>query len=469
MALPAPWHLLEEEIGRSQDYAGGARRLSDFFKGLEESFGAQELLHSLWGAGAEAKWWERFLFCLLDIGPSNKQVGDRALEGRRMRRLLLRGEVSQKFTEAETMLIERLHLMFQPMGVAGLQQSLVRGKALFLQALHGESLRTQEREFLTLLIRTEAECLKERVDWLSENCDPYNIKTMMRVLPRLRIYDEAVHEGLSLAKKFETGETIGRPMLSFEYEMKGPVYDKWRKEIGKSPRLAKLVELIDLQQQKKVATLDLIALATVQRWIFQFKGITLEPIDWVLRALHATDGDTFTFDAGDAALALLPRLANSGIVMHGNKLVGRFIEGSFPELIGRDLATRPPDRAEEKGFLDVKTLILQNITRDSVLEALLNNAKFYGTPGLIAYIASMSRSVIILSKIAKTRNLHTGAANRDVPMTLLTSPCNIPVNLIRVFVSTKYVSMVDLRHLVKMRGGIRREVRMMVEDYAKGR
>lgn len=469
MALPHPWHLLEAEIGSSQNYGQGSRRLADFFKGLEESFSAQDLLHSLWAADPEPKWMERFLFSLLDISPSNRQVGDRALAGRRMRRLLMRAGVSQLFTEAERMLAERLQLMFQPAGVAGLEHALVRGRGLFKRALFGENLNEEGRTFLTLLIRTEAECLKERVDWLSENVDPYNMKTMARVLPRLRIYDEAVHEGLDLAKKFESGEPIGQPTMTFEYEMKGPVYQKWIKEIRKSPRLVKLVELLDLQQQKRISTLDLIALGTMQRWIFQLRGIALGPIDWLVRALNATDGETFSLDAGEAAATLLPRVQNSGIQMHGQKLVGRFIEGSFPELIGRDLATRPLDRAEEKVFLDVKTLIAQNITRDGVIEALLSNAKIYGTPGLIAYIVQMCRSAVILSKIAKSRTLHSGFANRDVPLELLKSPCNIPVNLIRPFVSTKYVGMVDLRHLVKMRGGLRREVRMMVEEFLVGR
>jgi hypothetical protein len=150
-------------------------------------------------------------------------------------------------------------------------------------------------------------------------------------------------------------------------------------------------------------------------------------------------------------------------------LVGHIVSGSFPELIGRDLLTRPIDRKEEQALLDVKTLILQNITRDSVIEALLNNAKFYSSPGLIAYIVTMSRSVVILSKIAKSRNLHTGFANREVPMALLMSPCNIPVNLVRPFVNSKYVGMVDLRHLAKLRGGLRREVRAMIEEFVQGR
>jgi len=469
MALPAPWHLLEEEILRLQDYSRGASRLADFFKGLEESHSAQDLLHLLGAAKIEPKWWERFLFSLLDIAPADRQIGERALAGRRMGRLLQRVSVSADFTQAEQMLGERLTLMFQPTGAAGLKQALARGKALFHGAIAGKHLNEEERTFLTLLIRTEAECLKERVDWLSENADPYNMKAMARVLPRLRIYDEAVHQGLGLAKKFEDNQIIGEPMLSFEFEMQPAVFAKWRKEIGKSPRLTKLVEIIDLQREKRISTLDLIALASVQRWIFQLKQVQVEPLDWILRALHATDGETFSLDAGEFAGALATRVHQSNIAVQGSRLVGRFVEGSFPELIGRDLATRPLDRSEEKAFLEVKTLILQNITRDSVIESLLNNAKFYSSPGLISFIVALSRSVVVLSKIAKTRNLHSGYANRDVPLALLQSPCNIPVNLIRNFISTKYVSMVDLKHLAKQRGGIRREVRMMLEEYLKGR
>jgi hypothetical protein len=469
MALPAPWNLVEDEISRSQNYAGTARRLADFFKGLEESFDAQALLHSLWAAEPEGKWWERFLFSLLDISPSHQQVGERALAGRRMRRLLCRSEVSSVFTQPEQFLAERLQMMFRPTGVAGLNAALARGKTLFKKAIAHHTLSEEERGYLALLIRTEAESLKERVDWLSENADPYDFKVMARVLPRLRIYDEAVHEGLNLAKHLDSGEPIGQPVLTFETEMKESVFEKWKKTIGKSSRLVKLTELMELQRTKKVSTLDLIAISTIQRWIFELRGHAMQPIDWLLRALHATEGESFRLDAGEVGLTLLPRVQNSGITLQGHHLVGRFVSGSFPELIGRDLLTRPLDRKEEQILLDVKTLILQNISRDSVIEALLNNAKIYSSPGLITYIVQMCRSVAVLTKIAKSRNLHSGYANRDVPMALLMSPCNIPINLVRPFVNTKYVGMVDLRHLAKMRGGLRREVRAMVEEFVTGR
>jgi hypothetical protein len=469
MALPAPWDLIEDEMGRSQNYAASSRRLADLFKGKEESFDAQEMLHILWASDASGKWWERFLFSLLDISPSNDQVGERALAGRRMRRLLSRAEVSTVFTEPERVLAERLQMMFKPTGVAGLNAALQRGKSLFRSALAGKNLSPEEREYLALLIRTEAESLKERVDWLSENADPYDFKVMARVLPRLRIYDEAVHDGLNLAKALDSGDPIGQPVLTFESEMKGGVFEKWLKSVGKSSRLVKVIELVELQRVKKVATLDLIALSTVQRWIFEMRNVILHPIDWMLRALHATEDGQFRLDAGEVGMALLPRVQNSGITLQGHHLVGRIVSGSFPELIGRDLVTRPLDRKEEQGLIDVKSLILQNISRDSVIEALLNNAKIYASPGLITYIAQMCRSVVILTKIAKSRNLHTGFANRDVPMALLMSPCNIPINLLRPFVNTKYVSMVDLRHLAKMRGGLRREVRALVEEFVTGR
>ena len=36
----------------------------------------------------------------------------------------------------------------------------------------------------------EAACLRERTRWLADNADPYSMKVMARLLPRLRIYDE---------------------------------------------------------------------------------------------------------------------------------------------------------------------------------------------------------------------------------------------------------------------------------------
>jgi hypothetical protein len=73
----------------------------------------------------------------------------------------------------------------------------------------------------------------------------------------------------------------------------------------------------------------------------------------------------------------------------------------------------------------------------------------------------------LLSRIAKLRHLHTGHANRGVPLALLLNPTNFPVSLLRTFINTRYVGMVDLRRLARTRSGIRPDVRKEVEAYVE--
>jgi hypothetical protein len=99
----------------------------------------------------------------------------------------------------------------------------------------------------------------------------------------------------------------------------------------------------------------------------------------------------------------------------------------------------------------------------------LNNPKVFQNPGLVEYIASTSRSLSILSRIAKTRQLTTGFANRDVPVALLNSPCNIPITLLRPFINVRYVSLLELKNIAKAKAGVRREVSAECEVYLKSR
>jgi hypothetical protein len=75
----------------------------------------------------------------------------------------------------------------------------------------------------------------------------------------------------------------------------------------------------------------------------------------------------------------------------------------------------------------------------------------------------------VLSKIAKNRALHSGFANRDVPLALLQSPCNIPINLLKPFINVRNVSLIDIKNLAKAKAGIRRMVKEEAELYLKSR
>src|SRR5258708_15638960 len=101
----------------------------------------------------------------------------------------------------------------------------------------------------------------------------------------------------------------------------------------------------------------------------------------------------------------MPAPTGSGAKMSGSKITGNFGVKSFPAWVGRDLLTKSYLKGVDEGSLDIKAVIMQNITRDSILEALLGNPKVFQKPGLVAYIVATSRPVGLLSRIAKTRAL----------------------------------------------------------------
>ena len=467
MALPSPWNQFEASLENLQDFGLGAQRLADFFKGKEEKHAPDELLEMLLGSKPTFKWMERFLFSLFDIGVSDKQIGTRALELHRLRRMWLRVGAGSELSEEEVRLAELVGPFFA-MEAGARERAVLTAREVFGRLLQGAEISSEEREGLATLVRAEAEALRDRVNWLSENTDPYNMKTMARVLPRLRMYDEAVAEGLELAGKLEKSQPIGSKVLSFEMYMKG-AFDKWCKKIAMPAPLRQLAALVEQQRGNKIPTLDLVALSTLCRWTFEVAEERTGPLDWVAKAFKSYREGEFEVDAGQAAPILASALASSGVKAKGSRLIGHFGKKLYPALVGRDLLTKPVLKAADEGMLDLKMVLAQNMTRDGVIEALLNNPKVYQAPGMVAFIVANSRSIAILSKIAKSRALHSGFANRDVPLELLRSPCNIPISLLRPMINVRNVTALELKHIVRSKTGVRREVRGEVETYLKSR
>ncbi len=253
MTLPVPWNLIETTLRENQDFDQASQKLSDFFKGKEEKNGPDELLEILFHSDPPQKIIERLLFSLFDIGVPDRQIGTRALQVRRLKRLWLRARSGFQLTEIEMRLTDQTRWMFDQ-DPNSVNTGLAEAHVVFQRLINKEPLSDSEKQGITNLIKSEAEALRDRVNWLSENADPYNMATMARILPRLRIYDEAVHEGLDLAKRQENNEPMGLRVLSFEAHMKGSTFEKWLKKICTAESLARLAELIEIQRQKKIPT-----------------------------------------------------------------------------------------------------------------------------------------------------------------------------------------------------------------------
>ena len=112
-----------------------------------------------------------------------------------------------------------------------------------------------------------------------------------------------------------------------------------------------------------------------------------------------------------------------------------------------------------------RTLVQTYIDNDSFLVELLNNPRVIGQPGIVPLIALRCRSARILTIVANRRELHSGFANKEVPVNLLQNPAKVPISSIRKFVHVRYLDKATLARLGGKGSQIRDEVRREIQHY----
>jgi len=119
-----------------------------------------------------------------------------------------------------------------------------------------------------------------------------------------------------------------------------------------------------------------------------------------------------------------------------------------------------------------KSLILSQIDNETFLNQALSNPKISGKPGIVSLIAQRCRSSNVLSTIANRRELYTGFANKDVPLSLIMNPARIPVSSLRKFIHVRYIDKMTLMQLSNRRGKggqVREEIRREIKRYLNSR
>jgi hypothetical protein len=176
-----------------------------------------------------------------------------------------------------------------------------------------------------------------------------------------------------------------------------------------------------------------------------------------------------------AGVELIP-----GLVLIDIEDCAQFFPHGFPVLIdggraalGGDLPST--DAADAEVGLDadaqamdrvrLRKLVLDNIMSTSVLLEFLRDPKVTSIPGLVAEVVNRTRNPQVIETVIINRTLHTGFANKAVPLAVLRSPVNVSIKSLRKFVHVKYVSKVDLKRLAVDRTGIRREVSQEIAKY----
>jgi hypothetical protein len=170
-------------------------------------------------------------------------------------------------------------------------------------------------------------------------------------------------------------------------------------------------------------------------------------------------------------LVLIDLQGAAGYLPHGFPvLVGEgraALGGHLPSTDGilTDADEEAAARAQAVDRLRLRKLVLDNIMSTSVLLEFLRDPKVSSIPGLVADVVDRTRNPQVLEVIIANRTLHTGFANKAVPLACLRSPVNVSLKSLRRFIHVKYVSKVDLKRLANDRTGIRREVGQEIEKY----
>jgi len=139
--------------------------------------------------------------------------------------------------------------------------------------------------------------------------------------------------------------------------------------------------------------------------------------------------------------------------------------GELPSTAAADTAVEPDADAQAMDRVRLRKLVLDNIMSTSVLLEFLRDAKVTSIPGLVAEVVVRTRNPQVIETVIINRSLHTGFANKGVPLAILRSPVNVSIKSLRKFMHVKYVSKVDLKRLANDRTGTRREVAQEITKY----
>jgi len=448
-----------------EDFEVGAKYLSSFFRRTEEHWDAGEVLEGLFASDASPKIIEYALFCFFHVGRADMDTAASVIRMRRLRILLLRAlRAPYLLSEREVAVVGRLRAEVGLRDMAHFHQLCGGASAAINTLFTRQQVHPQYSQLLALLIECEADALIQRLDYVSDKIDPYDLKAMSKILPLVTIYEERARSYKLLAAAIKNGEEIGKSILSFEYFMKEDDFKKWLKLIGKKDNLRQFHDALENQRDKKIPTRALVGISSITRCLLGDIR-SCPPLEWISHALEWCEKPRFFIECANKAQLVEELLTGSTIRMTGTSVQGDYQQEAFASLTGPDMLTAPLNRPDP----DPYDLICRAMNNDSTLMRLLDNPKVYGRPGLVEYVVRTSRSAQVLTKIASTRELYTGAANAGVPAALLRSPCAIPMSLLRGFVSPKYVSLPELREIAKHGPAMRREVLGEVESYLKRR
>ena len=399
--------------------------------------------------------------------------------------------------------------------------SLQDGLQLLLARLSlGDDFESEDRKLLVDLLRLEVDAWQERISHLAGSIDPFRVVAISRVLPLLGMADSAIRDLRQMIIWIEEGcqgTEFDRPLSRSLDVLEDGDRATLREVLAADPGLAPLAGLFEGLAEHPVRVpvmahcLEQLQALAERLTLLGVPGVGLDLVTAVqlVQSHFPTDGKETEYhlplppgfpkvceDILEIAGSGMGKEAAemSGVKIRGEHLViaipegGAFLEHDFPaaacDLVeeqeideimswAEDLQAGPDPAVEDQEKIDLndasvtelKHLVLTNIQSVSVLLGFLRNPKIVAIPGLVEDVVKRTRNPLVIETIARVRILHTGFANRGVPLACLRSPVNLPINTLKKFMHVKFVSKVDLKRLAMDKTGIRKEVGREVKKY----
>jgi hypothetical protein len=445
----------------SESFSDGAEKIAKLFIRSEETVEPGELLEQLLAKAPSPIALEYLIFSFLDTRESDYDIIQYGTRFKRLRKIFRK--ILSNSTEVSSEAYHAYNTITTVCKISTPEEISIASQVagVWLQKLKSGN-RLSEREYiqLSLLIRGEATALKMQSDFISSNADAYNMKKMIRLLPLVSSTDELSQRLIETAEKLAQNKPIGEPVLSLEYVLKPDQFQKWLKKLPKDNQTISSFLAVLLQQRTKMIPLSrLAAVTSIIRYLSAGKG---DPQQWIRIALEKSTKNGFQIEVGEFIHKAKTVLQDQGIIFHESSIYGNFNSIAINHLIGPDRLSRLLDSKEE---YSIQELVIMGMRNDTFMCRLLGNPKIYNMPRIVDYVAKNSRSLMVLSKIAQTRELHTGLINNSVPLSLIQNPTHLPMNILRQFINPRYISLNEMKFLIRTPYGLRPDIYNEIKNF----
>ncbi len=351
-----------------------------------------------------------------------------------------------------------------------------RGVALTLE--RGEPIRDRDMHFLTQLCMLEINLMERRVSHLASRVDPYDGRSISRLMPVLSFYDQDIEHLKNVVGRLSTYRPFYDRLLTMEHVLSASEMDKLQKMLNKEVFGHAMGRIIAAVRENPLLDRELAFLTSAVYQVALLRhearpnGAPPDLLSILFGILDTVRGEPRLHVIIEPELAhkLFPVVQDWGFVhmlpdifvlTYRDEWAGNFVLPDGTPSLPAKAGARPETP------VSMRDLIQRQLSNDAFLVGILENSRVTGMPGIVPMIAMQTRSVRVLDKILTSRNLITGPANKEVPRLILTNPTRVSIQSLKSIINVRYISRVDLDRLGKPTSDVRPEVRNEIAKYMK--